>query len=115
VIVSNYFGASNTAGFGELMARTAEKISIAALGYDSVIRDVEDFNRLELPAFSRTVAASGCFKDGPGEVNFPIACGGVVFMPGDIVFASKDEIVVVPKDDDTQIKHLVRFSGSVHC
>jgi regulator of RNase E activity RraA len=99
VIVGNYFGASNTAGFGGLMARTAKKIGIAGLVIDGAIRDVEDFKRLELPAFSRTVAASGCFKDGPGEVNFPISCGGVVVMPGDIIVASKDGIVVVPKDD----------------
>ena len=99
VIVGNYYGAFNTAGFGGLMARTAKKIGIAGLVIDGAVRDVEDFNQLGLPAFSRTVAASGCFKDGPGEVNFPVSCGGVVVMAGDIVVASIDGIVVVPKDD----------------
>lgn len=99
VIVGNYFGANNTAGFGGLMARSAKKIGIAGLIIDGAIRDAEDFKELKLPAYSRAVVASGCFKDGPGEVNFPISCGGVVVMPGDIVVASRDGIVVVPKAD----------------
>jgi regulator of RNase E activity RraA len=99
VIVGNYFGHMAGAGFGGLMARTAKKLGIAGLIIDGAMRDVEDFKELGLPAYSRTIVASGCFKDGPGEVNFPIQCGGVVVMPGDIVIASKDGIVIVPKAD----------------
>ena len=99
VIVGNYFGHMAGAGFGGLMARTAKKLGIAGLIIDGAMRDVEDFKELGLPAYSRTIVASGCFKDGPGEVNFPIQCGGVVVTPGDIVIASKDGIVVVPKAD----------------
>lgn len=82
IIVGNYFGAMNGAGFGGLMGRTAKKIGIAGLIIDGAIRDVEDFKELKLPVYSRTIVASGCFKDGPGEVNFPIQCGGVVGYAG---------------------------------
>jgi len=99
VIVGNYFGTYNTAGFGGLMVRTAKKIGIAGIIIDGAVRDTDDFRELNMAAFSRTVVASGCFKDGPGEVNFPISCGGVVVMPGDIVVASTDGIVVVPRAD----------------
>ena len=99
VIVGNYFGHMAGAGFGGLMGRAAKKIGIAGLIIDGAIRDVEDFKELGLPVYSRTIVASGCFKDGPGEVNFPIQCGGVVVMPGDVVIASQDGIVVVPKAD----------------
>ena len=99
VIVGNYFGADNTAGFGGLMARTASKIGLGGLVIDGAVRDIDDFRELRLPAFSRTTIASGCFKDGPGEVNFPISCGGVVVMPGDVIVGSKEGVVVVPKDD----------------
>jgi len=99
IIVANYFGHMAGAGFGGLMARTAKKIGIAGVIIDGAIRDVDDFKELGLPAYSRTIVASGCFKDGPGEVNFPIQCGGVVVMPGDVVVASKDGIVVIPKAD----------------
>ncbi len=99
IIVGNYFGHNAGAGFGGLMGRTAKKIGIAGLIIDGAVRDVEDFKELGLPVYSRTIVASGCFKDGPGEVNFPIQCGGVVVMPGDVVIASQDGIVVVPKAD----------------
>lgn len=103
VIVGNYFGHMAGAGFGGLMARTAKKLGIAGLIIDGAVRDCEDFKELALPAYSRTIVASGCFKDGPGEVNFPIQCGGVVVMPGDIVVASKDGIVIVPKADAADV------------
>lgn len=99
VIVGNYSGTFNTAGFGGLMARTATKIGVAGIVIDGAVRDAADFRELRMPAFSRSVVASGCFKDGPGEVNFPISCGGVVVMPGDVVIGSSDGIVVVPKAD----------------
>jgi len=38
-------------------------------------------------------------SSGPGEVNFPIACGGVVVNPGDLVVASEEGIVVIPRAD----------------
>jgi regulator of RNase E activity RraA len=81
------------------MVRTAKKIGIAGVIIDGAVRDTEDFKELKMPAFSRAVIASGCFKDGPGEVNFPVSCGGVVVMPGDIVIASAEGVVVVPKAD----------------
>lgn len=40
---------------------------------------------------------------GPGEINFPIACGGVVVMPGDIVVGDKDGVVVIPKNDANEV------------
>lgn len=103
VIAANYFGAHNTAGFGGLMARTAKQIGLAGLIVDGAVRDAEDFKELGLPLYSRSVVASGCFKNGPGEVNFPICCGGVVVMPGDVVIASSDGVVVVPKDDTAYV------------
>jgi regulator of RNase E activity RraA len=38
-------------------------------------------------------------KDGPGEINVDIACGGVVVHPGDIVVGDNDGVVVVPQRD----------------
>src|SRR5512144_2486277 len=57
------------------------------------IVDVEAITALGFPAFSRAICAGGCDKDGPGEVNSPIACGNTVVMPGDIVVGDDDGVV----------------------
>ncbi len=99
ILVVNTFRSDNTAVFGGLMMRTALKIGIAGLIVDGAVRDREDFTEHGFPVFSRSVVGSGCDKDGPGEVNFPISCGGVVVCPGDIIIASVEGIVVVPAAD----------------
>jgi regulator of RNase E activity RraA len=43
------------------------------------------------------VSPGSCDKDGPGEINIPIACGNVVVMPGDIVVGDEDGVAVVPR------------------
>src|SRR5262249_54296117 len=61
------------------------------------IRDVGGILELGLPAFSRSVSPGACDKDGPGEINVPISCGGTVVAPGDIVVGDEDGVAVVPR------------------
>ena len=53
------------------------------------------------------MSAGGCDKDGPGEINVPIACGGAVVMPGDIVVGDDDGVAVVPRDSAEEVLTLV--------
>ena len=84
--------------FGELMAHTAIEVKIGGLVVDGGVRDRTDLTEMGFPVFSRAIVAAGCDKDGPGEINVPIACGGVVVFPGDIVHGDADSIVVIPKE-----------------
>ena len=56
-----------------------------------------------LPIFARGVTPIGPLHDGPGEINFPVSCGGIVVNPGDIICADSDGVVVVPLDWCKQI------------
>ena len=38
-------------------------------------------------------------KRGEGVVDTPVAFGGVVFVPGDMLHADADGVVVLPADD----------------
>ena len=60
-----------------------------------------------LPAFSRSVSPGACDKDGPGEINLPIACGDTVVMPGDIIIGDKDGVAVVARDDAEAVLELL--------
>ena len=84
---------------GDIMVGIMIELGIAGLIVDGCVRDIENLRNMGLPVFARgTVCGSG-HKDGPGEVNFPIACGGIVVNPGDLVFGDENGIVVVPQED----------------
>jgi regulator of RNase E activity RraA len=107
VIVVNTNGNTTSAVFGELMGHSAVAISLGGLVVDGAIRDVEALSLMRFPAFSRSVSAGGCDKDGPGEINVPIVCGNTVVMPGDIVVGDADGVVVVPQQDAEEVLSLV--------
>jgi regulator of RNase E activity RraA len=89
------------------MGNSAVAAGLGGLVVDGAIRDVAALAALRFPAFSRSVCAGSCDKDGPGEINVPIACGNTVVMPGDIVVGDDDGVVVVPQAEAQQILELV--------
>ena len=40
-------------------------------------------------------------------MNSPISCGGAVVMPGDIIVGDEDGVVVVPREEATEVLDLV--------
>lgn len=103
IVVVSTCGNTVSAVFGELMCHTAATKKLGGIVVDGAIRDVDGITRLGFPAFSRTVSPGGCDKDGPGEINVPIACGNTVVMAGDIVVGDDDGIAVVPRDHTTEV------------
>jgi regulator of RNase E activity RraA len=108
IVVVNTCGNTTSAVFGELMCNTAVAARLGGIIVDGAIRDVEGLTMLGFPAFSRTVCAGGCDKDGPGEINVPISCGGVVVSPGDVVVGDSDGIAVVPRAEAVDVLRLVQ-------
>jgi regulator of RNase E activity RraA len=107
IIVVNTNGNTTSAVFGELMCRTAVGARLGGIVVDGAIRDVDGITALEFPAYSRALCAGGCDKDGPGEVNSPIACGNTVVMPGDIIVGDEDGVVVIPREEAADVLQLV--------
>ena len=97
IVVVTTGGSLNTAVFGDLMCRTAVARRLGGIVVDGAIRDVDGITHFAFPAFSRAVSPGSCDKDGPGEVNVPISCGGTVVVPGDVVVGDADGVVVVPR------------------
>ena len=108
VIVVNTCGNVTSAVFGELMGNSAVAVGLGGLIVDGAVRDVAALAELRLPVFSRSVCAGGCDKDGPGEINVPIACGNTVVMPGDIVVGDADGVAIVPREEAEEVLKLVQ-------
>ena len=84
---------------GELMLGHAARRGIAAVVIDGAVRDVEVLAALDLGVWACGATPSGPYKDGPGEIGYPVSCGGQVVMPGDLVMADTDGVVVIPAAD----------------
>jgi len=107
IVVVSTGGNTTSAVFGELMCHTATAAGLGGIVVDGAIRDVEGITRLGFPAFSRTVSPGSCDKDGPGEINVPVSCGGTVVCPGDIIVGDSDGVAVVPRADAELVLRLV--------
>ncbi len=108
IVVVSTNGNTTSAVFGELMCRTAVAQRLGGIVVDGAIRDAEGISALGFPAFSRSLTPGGCDKDGPGEINVAVSCGGAVVHPGDIIVGDNDGIAVVPRADAADVLELVR-------
>lgn len=88
---------------GDLIANKAKHRGIAGFIIDGLVRDIEGIIETGLPVYARGITAFGPLHRGPGEINYPISCGGVVVRPGDIVAADKSGVAVVPGDSAEEI------------
>ena len=98
VIVVDTLGGYRAAVVGEIMTQTAIGAGLGGFVIDGAVRDVAELGKLGFPVYAAAVAATACDKDGPGEINVPIACGGGVVCPGDLVLGDDDGVVVVPAE-----------------
>lgn len=96
IIVCDGGGDLGIALAGDLMASQAASRRIGALIIDGAVRDVKELAALDLGVWARGHTPAGPFKEGPGEIGYPVACGGQVVCPGDLIAADEDGVVVVP-------------------
>jgi len=98
VMVIDGGGDHSWALLGFLMVSTAIKLGLAGMIVDGCIRDAAEIRTSGFPIFAAGIHPNGPMKEGPGEINYPIQCGGLNVHPGDIIVADDDGVVVVPQD-----------------
>lgn len=98
VLVLNAYGDVSHALLGGHIAKALKARGLAGVIVDGALRDSSELQSVGLPACALGTAVIVGGHDGPGEINVPVACGGVVVNPGDIVVADEDGIAVVPRD-----------------
>ena len=89
-------GDAEMAVAGGNVCAVAQRRGVVGFVIDGVIRDVAESRANAFPVFARGVSPIPGGKDGPGEINAPITCGGVRVTPGDVLVADEEGIVVVP-------------------
>ena len=99
VIVVDAGGDLTNSLFGELMLSYAVTRKIAGVVLDGAVRDIDVISAGTFPIYAAGVTHRGPYKDGPGEINVPIAIDGMVIQPGDLILGDADGLLCVPFDD----------------
>jgi len=98
VIVVDAGGDLTNALMGEMMLMQITKRGAAGVVINGAIRDAAYLRGQNLPVFSAGVTHRGPYKNGPGEINVPVAIDGMVIAPGDLVLGDDDGVLCVPFD-----------------
>ncbi|HLA83925.1 MAG TPA: hypothetical protein VJL29_03950 [Thermoguttaceae bacterium] len=96
IIVVDAHGSTMNAVLGDLVSTKAWHRKIAGFVVDGLVRDLPGIVPLDLPVFARGTTSLGPLHRGPGEINYPVCCGGIVVHPGDVLVADSAGIVVIP-------------------
>jgi len=85
--------------FGEIMMAIAIKNGVVGVVLNGAVRDSEEIGEGHFPIYAAGVTHRGPYKDGPGEINVPIAMDGMLIRPGDLVLGDADGLLCVPYED----------------
>ena len=96
VIVVDAGGDLTNALMGEMMLMQMEKRGVAGVVVNGAIRDAGYIRSHNFPVFAAGVTHRGPYKNGPGEINVPIAIDGMVIAAGDLIMGDDDGMLCVP-------------------
>jgi len=104
VLVIAAGGSTSRALCGEIMATYARSRGLAGFIIDGCVRDRDELAQFtDFAIYARGVVPNGPYKNGPGEINFPVSVGGQVIRPGDILVGDGDSVLVVKPEDAEQV------------
>ncbi len=99
VIVVDAGGDLTNSLMGELMLAHAIKRQVAGFVLNGAIRDAEAFLERNLPVYAAGITHRGPYRDGPGEIGFPVSFNSMPIEAGDLILGDFDGIVSVKKAD----------------
>jgi regulator of RNase E activity RraA len=116
VLVIDGGGDVSQAVIGGLVRTTALRVKLGGIVIDGAVRDLEELAEGIVPIFAAGHTHRGPSKDGPGEINVPVACAGLCVLPGDLVLGDADGVIAIPAADAAALlpktlAHLDREAG----
>jgi regulator of RNase E activity RraA len=86
------------ASLGHILATRIQARGAAGIVTDGALRDSPAIAELDMPTFSGGPhALISTLRHHPIDMGLPIACGGVLVVPGDIVVGDGEGVIVIPR------------------
>lgn len=98
VLVVDGAGSLRRALVGDMLAGDAVKNGWAGIVINGAVRDTAVLGNLDIGIKALGSIPMRGVKRGEGVVDTPVAFGGVVFVPGDILHADEDGVAILPAD-----------------
>ncbi|MGV9771244.1 fumarylacetoacetate hydrolase family protein [Streptosporangium sp. NPDC003464] len=97
VLVIEARGERGAGTLGDILALRALRRGAAGVVTDGGLRDSPSFAGLDLPAYYAVAHAAVLGRRHvPMDSQVPVACGGVLVMPGDVLVGDAEGVVVIP-------------------
>ncbi len=98
VLIAAAAGSMRSGIWGELLSTAAREAGCVGAIVDGAVRDQRRMRAMAFPVYTR----GSCIYDSKDrqrviDIDVPVEIDGVVFAPGDLVFADEDGVVVVPR------------------
>ncbi len=103
VLVVDAGGELANALMGELMLSHAMMSGAAGVVINGAVRDSGWIRAHDFPVFAVGITHRGPYKDGPGEINAPVAFDGMVVEPGALVIGDDDGLLCLPFGEEAAL------------
>ena len=113
IIVVDAGGDLTNAVIGDLLVGIAIQRGLGGFVINGAIRDARTVREGNFPIFAAGVTHRGSYKNGPGEINVPIAIDGMVIEPGDLIIGDDDGVLCVPFDHVQSVLAAARKKADV--
>ncbi|BDR60562.1 RraA family protein [Lactobacillus xylocopicola] len=80
-----------------MMTWLRDQRHVAGVVVDGPMRDIDSLRNWDLPIYAVSTTPNGPYKEGPGEINVPVSCGGIAVNPGDLILGDGDGVIKIAR------------------
>lgn len=109
VLVIDYGSRSDVNTMGGVAGATAVNAGLSGCVSDGCVRDIEEYRAMDFPVYAKgPIQSSIRNRCGFGGAGIEVTLGGVKVAPGDIIFGDESGVLVVPRQQASEVLALAR-------